>query len=375
MRQTILLFALVALGITACTKEETPITPSLTIPATYDGSNYDNDVSNILTLRSQLNALVSEAKTGRDQSNTVDFATLDQLYKAGTPSVASLTNTYYATLLDGQNGFLAELAKASGNSYTPGTPSGDGGVYGAYLFDENGLELEQLVEKGLFGALNYYQAVQLMNGPINQQALNQMLALFGAHASFPNTPSPSKTAHPDVYMANYAARRSDINDENSLYNRIKKAFITAQAAMNAGDNYLAERNLALADIRLNWEKANAATIINYCHSVVSTLSQTAPTDAQKASALHAYSECVGFLHGWRQLPADSKRISDTQIDEILSLMLAAPGNTPESYKLITESLTYLPNIQQVITRLQAIYGFTNAEVEGFRNNWVAIQNR
>jgi hypothetical protein len=328
-----------------------------------------------MTLRTQLNALVAEAKTGRDQSNTVAFATLEQLYNAGSPSVASLTNSYYANLLAGQSGFLAELAKASGNSYSPGSPTGEGGVYGAYLFDENGLELEQLVEKGLFGAMHYYQAVQLMNGPINQQVLNQLIALFGAHASFPNTPSPSKADHPDVYMANYAARRSDINDENSLYNRIKKAFITAQAAMKAGDEYLAERNLALADIRLNWEKANAATIINYCHSVVSTLSQTAPTDAQKASALHAYSECVGFLHGWRQLPADSKRISDNQIDEILSLMLAAPGNTPESYKLITESVTYLPNIQQVISRLQTIYGFTNAEVEGFRNNWVSIQNR
>ncbi len=368
------LLLLIVVLFSACTQDETPA-PTFEVPATYDGANYRSDVATANALRIQLNSLVNEAKRGRIVTNTVFAATLEQLYTTSNPSLRDATTVYYHGLLTGTSGFFAELAKASGNAYSPGTPTGNGGVYGGYLFDENGLELEQLIEKGLFGSLNYFQADQLLRGPISQPVLNQVLALYGAHPDFANTPTAANATNPDVFMANYAARRSDVNDANSLYNQMKKAFITAQAAIKAGESRLAERNAALADIRLLWEKINAATVINYCHSVISTMSQTAPTDAQKAAALHAYGECVGFLHGWRQLPADGKRISDVQIDELLTLLLAAPGTTPESYKFITEPGAQLPKLQDVIGRLQTIYGFTNAEVESFRNNWVSLQNR
>lgn len=368
------LLLLVVVLFSACTKDESPA-PTFEVPANYDSANFRSDVATANSLRIQLNTLVNEAKRGRIVTNTVLASTLEQLYTANNPSLRDATRVYYNGLLSGTNGFFAELALASGNAYTPGTPTGNGGVYGGYLFDENGLEMEQLIEKGLFGSLNYYQAHLLLQGTVSQAVLNQVLALYGAHPDFANTPTAANATNPDVFMANYAARRSDVNDANSLYNQMKKAFITAQAAIKAGQSRLAERNAALADIRLLWEKINAATVINYCHSVISTMSQTAPTDAQKAAALHAYGECVGFLHGWRQLPADSKRISDAQIDELLTLLLAAPGTTPESYKFITEPGTQLPKLQDVIGRLQTIYGFTNAEVESFRNNWVSLQNR
>lgn len=368
------LLFLIAVLFSACTKDETPA-PTFEVPANYDSANFRSDVATANSLRIQLNTLVNEAKRGRIVTNTVLATTLEQLYTTSNPSLRDATTVYYNGLLSGTSGFFAELALASGNAYTPGTPTGNGGVYGGYLFDENGLELEQLIEKGLFGALNYYQAHLLLQGTVSQAVLNQVLALYGAHPDFANTPTAANATNPDVFMANYAARRSDVNDANSLYNQMKKAFITAQAAIKAGESRLAERNAALADIRLLWEKVNAATVINYCHSVISTMSQTAPTDAQKAAALHAYGECVGFLHGWRQLPADSKRISDAQIDELLTLLLAAPGTTPESYKFITEPGTQLPKLQDVIGRLQTIYGFTNAEIESFRNNWVSLQNR
>lgn len=367
-----LLLAMAALSLVAC-KEETP-TPSLNIPSSYNGSSFATDAAGSLALRGQLNDLVNEAKRGRNVANTVDATTLQNLYTAANPSVKSATTTYYNGLLEGSTGWFAELAKASGNAYTPGTPTGEGGVYGAYLFDENGMEIEQLIEKGLFGAMNFYQAQQLLRNP-SIAHLHQALALYGAHPSFPNTPTASKAEHPDTHMANYAARRSDSSDANSLYNLIKKGFITAQAAIEQGAEFNTERDAAIASIRLNWEKANAATTINYCHSVIGTMSGTAPTDAQKASALHAYGEAVGFMHGYRNLPADSKRISDAQIDEILGLLRAEAGQTPESYRFITEPVANLPRLQQVITRLQQIYGFSNAEVESFRNNWINLQGR
>lgn len=373
MRKHILLLVAAVSLLSAC-KDEPIIEPGLTLPDNYNGSTFTVDAADQLALRGRLNAFVDEAKRGRNAANTVELATLEGLFTAGTPSVQGSANSYFRGRLEGPTGWLAELAKASGTTYTPGTPTGNGGAFGGYLFDENGLELEQLLEKGLFGAMNYYQADQLLRNP-SVANLHKALALYGAHPSFPNTTNASRTQFPDAHMANYAARRSDINDANSLYNRVKTAFITAQAAMEQGEQFVVQRDEALADLRLNWEKVNAATIINYCHTVITTMSNTAPTDAQKGNALHAYGEAVGFMHGWRNLPANSKRITDVQIDEVLELLRAVPGQTPVSYVFITEPVANLPRLQQVISRLQQIYGFSNAEVESFRNNWINVQSR
>lgn len=371
MKHFLLFAALSTLVFSACT-EEKPEDPKLNIQSTYSEGTYWQDVTEEVVLRVSLNSLVSEVKAGRIDTNKLSRATLESIYTSMNPTLASRTTTYYTSLLMGSDAWFDEIERASGNKYTPGAPVGEGGVYGGYLFDENGLELEQMIEKGLFGAMNYYQASTLLETPTVAN-LNRALYLFGAHPSFPNTPTASKTQYPDVQMANYAARRSDINNANSLYNQIRNAFITAQSAMNQGFN--SDRDAALTQIKHTWEKINAATIINYCHSVISTMSNTSPTDAQKASALHAYGECVGFTHGWRQIPADNKIITDSQIDEVLTLLLAAPQQTPESFKFITEPATQLPRLQQVITLLQGIYNFSNAEIESFKTNWVTTQNR
>lgn len=365
------LFAVVAaLFFTSCQEEENT-KPALNIPATYDGNNYETNAQEELNYRNALNALVNEAKKGRTNGTTLTYNSLIDLYGAGTPSVQSFTTAYYNALLTGADGFLNQMALSSGGTYTPGTPTGNGGTYGGYLFDENGVEMEQLLEKGLFGAASYNRAVQLLNAP-NTTTPDRVMALFGAHPSFPNTPTASKTANPDVHMANYAARRSDSTNSNSLYRKMEKSFILFQAAVKAGDDYIPERDQAMADIKLNWEKINAATAINYFHSVISNMSNTSPTDAQKASSLHALGEAIGFLWGWKNV--SDKKISNAQIDELLGLMLVTPG-TPACYRFVTEPAATLGNLEQAIAKLQSIYGFSSAEINDFKNNYVSLQGR
>lgn len=346
----------------------------LRIPADYDGTAFTANVSTQDAVRSQLEALVAEIKKGRTTGTVLDYNTLSQLYNAGNPSLQSITTTYYANRLDGAGNWLDELAKASGNTYSPATPSGQGGTFGGYLFEENGLELEQIVEKGLFGAAMYHHAVTLMQGEMTPATADQLLRIFGAHPDFPNTPTAANAANPDKFMANYAARR-DKNDGTGLYFQMKNAFIKLQAALKAGDDYNQERDEALATLRETWEKVNAGTVINYCHSVISTLSGTNTTDAQKASALHAYGECVGFLHGWRSLPASYKIMTDAEIDELLVLLNAPYDGVPNSYKFATDPVNELPKLSTVISKLKAKYNFSDQEVEDFRNNWVAVQGR
>jgi hypothetical protein len=249
-----------------------------------------------------------------------------------------------------------------------------GGVYGGYLFDANGLEMEQMIDKGLYGAALYNHAITLMSQPLTTATTDQLVSIFGASPEFPNTNNTAKTQNPDRFMALYAARR-DKNDGKGLYTQQKANFIKLQAAIKAGSQYKQEQEEALAAIKLTWEKASAATVINYCHAVIATLSSTNPTDAQKGAALHAYSECVGFIHGWRTLPQQHKKITDSQIDAILTLLNAPANGTPTSYKFITAPVSELPKLTQVINQLKAIYGFTDAEIEDFKNNWVVLQGR
>ena len=373
--------ALLAIGLcllfTACNNDD-EATP-LQIPAAYDGAAFETNAAAELRLVSQLRAITDEAKKGRQAGTKVSLDELNRLFTTGTPSLKSTASTYYAGRLEGASGWLAELSKASGGTYQPGPPTGEGGVFGtgssAYLFDENGLEMEQMIEKGMFGAVLYKRAAELLAGPVTPATVDQVVAVLGANPTFPNSSNAAKHPRPDLLMAVYAARRSDAQNPNSLYAELKNNFIKLQAAAKAGDTYQRERDEAIAAIKTNWEKANAATVINYCHTVVTTMSRTTTTDNDKATALHAYGEAVGFLHGWRGLPQAQKRITDAQIDEILVLFNAPATGTPTSYKFITDPVTELPKLTQAINRLKTIYGFTDAEIESFRNNWVTLQQR
>lgn len=367
-----------SLFLTSCKKEdpEPNTNTGLEIPTSYDGTNFETNASVQLKLINQLSALTAEAKRGRRVENTVAKEDLDNLFTASTPSLSDEVTSYFKTKLEGTNGWFDELAKASGTNWAPASPDGmsEGGVYGSYLFDENGLEIEQLIEKGQFGATLYNHAVQLMSGTVNLGTVDQLVAIFGAKPVFANSGSSNAGDDKDVALANYGARR-DKNDGNGMYTQIKREFIKLQAALKAGDDYLVEKEEALNNIKVLWEKINAATVINYCHSPIAKLSQTNPTDDDKSSALHAISEGIGFIQGFKTINTAYRIISDAQIDEVLVLFNAASGETPSVYKFATDPANELSKLQQIITSLQSIYGFTDQEIEDFKSNWVAIQGR
>jgi hypothetical protein len=370
-----LIAAALTVSLVGCQETEVP-RAALIVPTTYDASAFDANAATQLAVANRLIGLTDEAKKGRVTANKVSAETLNTLFTTGTPSLRSIATPYLAGRLEGPTGWLTELAKASGNTYTPGVPvaGGNGGTFGGYLFDKNGLELEQLLEKGQFGATLYKHVIDLFSGGMTPATADQAAAVLGFSPLFPNTTTASKTPRPDRLMAIYAARR-DKNDGNGLYSLLKNDFIKLQAALKAGDAYKQEQQEAINGIKLNIEKTNAATIINYCYAVITTMSKTTTTDAEKAAALHAYGEAVGFIHGWRTLPQQHKKITDAQIDEILVLFKAPANGTPESYKFITAPATELPKLLEIITKLKGIYGFTDAQLEDFKRNWITFQDR
>lgn len=381
-------FALVALTgivlVSSCKKDkEETVKPKLNIPSSYDGSNFASNTATQNALLTQLSALSNEAKKGRDASNSVLKSELENLFSAningasGSTSLQAEVTNYFKDKLSGDNAWFDELSKASGNTWTPQTPDGtsQGGVYGGYLFDEYGVEIEQLIEKGQFNATLYNHATKIMSNPITLASVDQLLAIFGAKPEFANSGSNNVSAEiRDRAMANYGARR-DMNDGKGLYSQIKTAYITLQAAVKQGSSFNAERDKALKDIQLLWEKINAATVINYCHSPISALSQTNPSESQIGGALHAIGESIGFIQGYKTINPQFRKITDSEIDEILALFNAPDNANASVYKFATETITELPKLQQAISKLQTIYGFSNQEIEEFKSNWVSVQNR
>lgn len=368
---TLWLAILAAMFWMGCNNED-PMPDPLAIPDSYDGSAFASHAATELAVQEQLGTLVAAIKAGRDASNTVSANSLTVAYNNGAPSLSELTTAYYRPLIEG---WFPQIEAASGNAYdVDNAPAGEGGVLGGYLLEENGLELEQVVEKGGFGAILYNHAVALMSGEITTATPDQLVATFGAHPDFANSNNGDLHDNPDRAMATYAARR-DPADGTGFYTTLRDAFIKLQAAVQAGEDYTAERDEALATIQENWEKANAATVINYLYAAIDKLSVEDPTGDQIGSALHSYSEGVGFLHGWKGIDPAYRMITDDQIDELLVLMNAPAGETPSSYLLFTDSFNELAELEQAIEQLQTIYGFTDAQLESFKFNYVSQQGR
>ena len=378
----------------SCKKDDkvtVPPPPELQIPMFYDSTGYAANVVTESQVRAQLAALTRQMQVGRHMDSAVTLAALQTLYNGTT--LRAVTGASYQAKVDTA---LRELARASGKGVRyawENAPNGDGGVIPTtvggrtgYLYDEHVLEMEQVVEKGLFAAAMYNHAVSLISaGNITEATIDRLVEIYGAKPGFGNNERNSDPNR-DRFSAQYAARRSDTANANSLYAQIKRNLITAKAAVKAGSAFNQLRDQALADFKLNWEKALAATVINYCHSTLDGLRAPNRDDGIVTGAMHAYGEAVGFLSGWKAVPPSQRRITDAQIDELLGLLRAPYDQTAnaQSYLFLSQSSVTAQLFRLdgrdvpdtgVIERLAQIYGFSNQEVEDFRRNWVNVQNR
>ena len=344
----------------SCDNDDDDTTPMLEIPTSYVSSSFDANVTAENTVLDELNIMVSAANEAEANAQSASVSAITY------PStLSSVTLPSYQSLI---NGYLVELVNAA-NSPTgfqnpgSGTPaaSEEGGLLGSRLLDENGLELEQMVDKGSFGAALYNHAITVIEGDLsNSSAIDKLVEIHGAETTFDAT---KVTA-----AANYSKRRSNVDAGTGFFYDIQTNLITAKAAIEAGSDFDAIRDEALNDYLLNWEKSNFATVIYYCNSTkvqlqdASALPDGADKDAALGNALHAYAEGVAFTSGFRGI--SKKQITDAEIDNILALLLAPLGQTPESYRFLNEA-SLLANFDQIIDDIQAIYGFTDEEVTGF----------
>jgi len=338
----------------ACTKDE-DTNPTLQLPSSYTSDNFSANVAAENTVKTELISMTSainDAESNAGTTTTVGAIAYPSNLKAVTlPSYATKVETW-----------LVEIVKAANSSTTfqnpgNGTPTGDGGKLGSRLLDENGLELEQMVQKGSFGAALYNHALTVIKGELTAASTDKLIEILGTDVTFEEAAN----------AAVYARRRSNNTDKTGLLYDMRDNLIKAKAAIEGGSAFNTERDEALAAFKLNWEKTNFATVIYYCNNAKTQLQAAAVSgsDADRGNALHAYAEGVAFAAGWLGL-AD-KKITDAQIEEILTNLLAPSTGTPTSYKFLNDA-SLLSNLDATVTLIKGIYGFTDAEVTSFYTN-------
>lgn len=370
MKKLVLSFVLLlGIVIVSSCSSDSPVNPDLQVPTYYDSSSYNASIVAYAPTLTTFSSFVNEIKKGRVSGTIVTVGNLTNLYNEGTLSLSSMTTPFYRGII--QNS-IQELAKSSGGSYDPiksVQENGEGGVYGAYLFDEYGLEHEQLLEKGFFMSGMYNEVFTKVLVENSVAAVDKAINLFGAHYRFPNSGTVTKHQFPDIFSANYAARRDD-NSGNGLYFACKKNFIEIRH-WTVNQN-IEKRTAAINELKKNWEKVIAATAINYGYDVIAKLSKSDPQVSDLAGALHSLSELIGFVKGMKGL--NGLIITDAQINEILALANAPVDGIATPYMFVKEPQS-LTKLNTLVTKLQTIYGFTTAEMNLFKRNLVTEQSR
>lgn len=389
--------ALVAIGFTACDKEDVPAAPQLRPKVDY------------ATLTASSNYL--EVFKDKEGSQTVDFsgqttrqdmmAELDSVMRIATGAYASrgvaagpvsatlLKNMYANTgspfrtaalnaatdkqlkgktagsfsAVDAQaemarfEGWLDKVAAASA-SYNKVAADGQAGIVTSasgskYLVDDKGIEYGQLVQKGLIGAVLMDQMVnvylgteklgldnsKLLDGKkytAREHSWDEAYGYLTRNGVYP-TPNPADaTKFLERYLGNYVR---PVGDPAQLF----LAFLKGRAAVVNNDQATIDQQVAL--IRQHVEKAVATFAVSYLNKTKSTIA------SDPASAMHAFGEGSGFVYSLRY--GNSKKISAAKSDALLTRLI---GGAKGFYSL-TPAI-----IDEVRNEIAAVYGIDPAIV-------------
>lgn len=392
------LLTFVALGFTACKKEDVTVTqPQLRTKIDYatltPSSNYlttfkDNegnstvDFSGQTTRQDMMSELdsVMRIATGAFASKGVPAAAvsatvLKNMYaNTGNPFRTAQLNAATDKQLKGKTaasfsavdadaervrfeGWLDKVAVAS-TSYDKVAADGQAGVAvtasgSRYLVDEKGIEYGQLVQKGLIGAvlmdqmMNVYlgtEKLSLDNSKVlegkkytaQEHSWDEAYGYLTKNGVYPMKNPSDATKYLERYLGNYVR---PVGDPAQLF----LAFLKGRAAVVNNDKITRDQQVAF--IRQHIEKAIATFVVSYLNKTKSSLA------ADVAAAQHAFGEGAGFVYALRY--GNSKKITAAKSDALLNKLI---GGTKGFYSL-TPAI-----IDEVRNEIASVYGIDPASV-------------
>lgn len=344
--------------LSSCGNDDDVVIDPLEIPESYNFENVN------YTGQSQRLAMMLELKnymkTARTTGIALDANQLKAMY-ANDPANANWAGTYEEskqlkskTFSNQQSVFddLFEALAVTSESTVAGT-KGQAGVVQSndgnsnYLLGANGLDHAQLIEKGLMGACFYYQATSVYLGEERMNVDNETIepgegtamehhwdeafGYFGVPKDFPTNLDGL------VFWGEYSNQRNAVLGCNQT---AMDALLKGRAAISA--NELDTRDEAIDEVREIWELIAVGSALHY-------LNETMGNFEDMAIRGHALSEGIGFVYGLQF--NEAKRISNDQVNEILTLMAgSADFSTMDLYEVETV------NLQAAKDKLAEYYG-------------------
>ncbi len=346
---------------------DTGDTCGITPPASWEATDFSSNAAESLALRARLDAFAADAMRAAEQgTQSVDEATLQALFDDGAPSVKDITTPTWRPIVDDAFVSFVAVIDAGVQDLTDDqgqwTPGDHGGIWevDARGINAGGIEVRQIVDKGLFGGGALYpHALTLTEGDLDPAAIEAIAALWGADA----------TLDPDqrTDSANYSYGMGD-------YGPISASFVAAHAY--AADPACAvERDAALTTALRTWERSLMARFVYYANAA-SPLLAAPGSDADLAQALHALAEGLGLGLGFLGVPspasgplADAGRVvTDAEVEAMMDRFGLAIGDVDASTTgaFIEDPAGYQEAVDGLEALVGEVYGLSADDVAAFR---------
>lgn len=343
---------------------------TVTPPAAWSAPDWAANTAEALALRARLDALAAGGLMRAAEQGTAVIGTaadLVALYEAGDPSLADVTTPAFdAIVTDAFAGFAAAANAGPGDPIDDEgnwTPAATGGIYGNSQrgMDAGGLELRQIVDKGLFaGGALYSYALGLTEGTITPATIDALAAAWGGNETL--DPAGALTD-----SANYSRQMG-------YHGRIAAALTAARAYAGSGDCG-AERDAAVRDFFALWEESMFARFLYYANQGA-TRTAAATSDDNLVEALHQVAEGIGLALGFRAVPHPSSgplagratTVDRRQVDAMMAPIGVDRSDLGASTLgfLIEDAAAFAAAALEVEAVAAEVFGFTPAEIASFR---------
>lgn len=344
--------ALVLLGCKTENPEPFPHDVPLDVPATYsfDNVSYSGQTDRL----NQLEEMTTYLKTANDSGVELDVDVLRSMFEntdgngGGYYSFSSTKNLkdkcFFVDLVQFDQYFyevtIASLNSGLASNGVSGVMYSEDGSK-SYLFNSNGRELTQFIEKGLMGAVFYYQAMDVYlsddkmlvdnieveegKGTEMEHHWDEAYGYFGATNDFPE----------DMESIRFWAKYSNVVDPVLNTNELLGGALRKGRKAISEARYR-ERDEAREEVREAWELVCVGTAIHYLNGSIAN-------SGDDLIRNHELSEAVAFIKNLRYNP--DRNITQDQIYEITDLigwnyyevtvpnMIAARDRLAEIYEL------------------------------------------
>lgn len=281
------------------------------------------------------------ANIGGNANGNFSFTSSKKLIDKCFPADTSLYISYMDSLAVASQDFASTATEGQAGTLTSGTST--------YLFSANGIEYTQLIEKGLMGAVFMYQATNIYFGSSkmnvdNTTAINatngeyytamehhwdEAFGYFGVPVDFPLNTTGIR------FWGKYCNAR---NAELGCNAVMMEGFKRGRAAIV--QDALDIRDQEILNIRKMWEKISAKQAVTYLTEAKNNFG------VDNAAYLHELSEAYAFILCLKYVPLETRVITYTQIDDLLTNTI---GN---NFWQVTQT-----DLTNAINSLNSIYGF------------------